>query len=289
MTLGPRQLVLCSGTLHRHTPFAERLKVASAAGLDAISLWGRDYEHAEGEGFSPADIAAAIADHGLVVAEVDPAWWWTPGAEGFSLPRDLDPLDVFCFDEKALFELAESVGARSVNAADVLGGTWTLEEGAQAFARLCDRAAEHGLLVHLEWLVWSRIPDLDTARRIVEMADRPNGGLTVDAWHCARAGVSAADLRALVGDRVLSIQLDDGPALPEADLVHATLHERLLPGEGDFDIAGYLSALRDIGARAPVGVEVFSDTLHRAGAAQAAQRAATATRCALAAVDWEVG
>jgi sugar phosphate isomerase/epimerase len=289
MTLGPRQLVLCSGTLPRLTPFAERLTVASAAGFDAISLWGRDYEQAERDGLSPADMASATADHGLVVAEVDPAWWWTPGAEGFSIPRALDPLDVFCFGEKALFELAESVGARSVNAADVLGGTWTPEEGAEAFARLCDRAAEHGLLVHLEWLVWSRIPDLESARRIVELADRPNGGITVDAWHCARAGVTAADLRALPGARVLSIQLDDGPALPEADLVHATLHDRLLPGEGEFDIAGYLGALRDIGAVAPVGVEVFSDALHEAGAAQAAQRAATATRAALAAVDWEVG
>ena len=289
MTLDARDLVLCSGTLPRRTSFAERLQVAAAAGFSAISLWGRDYEQAQREGLSPADIPTAIADHGLVVAEVDPAWWWTPGAEGFSIPREVDPLDVFCFGERELFAMAESVGARSLNAADVLGGDWSVEQGAEAFARLCDRAAEHGLLVHLEWLVWSRVADLDGAARIVALAGRPNGGITVDAWHCARAGVTAADLRALPGARVLSIQLDDGPALPEADLVHATLHDRLLPGEGEFDIAGYLEALRDIGAVGPVGVEVFSDALHQAGAAQAAQRAATATRAALAAVDWEVG
>ena len=288
MTLDGRDLVLCSGTLPRRTPFADRLAAASAAGFSAISLWGRDYEQAQSEGFSAADIPAAMADHGLAVAEVDPAWWWTPGAEGFSIPRDVDPLDVFCFGERELFALAESVGARGVNAAEVLGGDWSVEQGAEAFARLCDRAAEHGLLVHLEWLAWSRVPDLESALRIVELADRPNGGITVDMWHCARAGTSPAALHAVPGDRVLSIQLDDGPLAPEDDLIHATLHDRLLPGEGAFDIAGYLQALMDIGAQAPVGVEVFSDTLHEAGPAEAARRAAVATRAALASVGWDV-
>ena len=60
----------------------------------------------------------------------------------------------------------------------------------------------------------------------------------------------------------------------------------MLPGAGEFDIGGYLEALQHIGARAPVGVEVFSDTLHATGAAHAARAAATATRAALDAVAW---
>ena len=286
MSLGRQDLVLCSGTLPRHTPFLERLQAAAAAGFAAISLWGRDVEQAQKDGYAPEDILVLLADHGLVVAEVDPAWWWTPGGSAFTLPRELDPLDVFCFGEHELLSMAESVGARSVNAADVLGGTWSLEQGAEAFAALCDRAAEHGLLVHLEWLVWSRVPDLGSARRLVELAGRPNGGLTVDTWHCVRAGVTPDDVRVLPGELVLSIQLDDGPLAPEDDLVHATLHDRLLPGAGEFDVAGYLDALRAIGAPAPVGVEVFSDALHAAGAATAAHGAASATRAVLDAAGW---
>ena len=45
-----------------------------------------------------------------------------------------------------------------------------------------------------------------------------------------------------------------------------------------------LGALRDIGAAAPIGVEVFSDTLHALGPFEAAQRAADATRALLAKV-----
>jgi sugar phosphate isomerase/epimerase len=118
------------------------------------------------------------------------------------------------------------------------------------------------------------------------MADRPNGGLNVDTWHCARTGTAADDLRALPGERVLAIQLDDGPLLPEENLIDATLHDRVLPGEGEFDLAGYLGALRDIGVRCPVGVEVFSDSLHASGPRAAARAAADASAKVLSSVGW---
>jgi sugar phosphate isomerase/epimerase len=284
MALGPGDLVLCSGTLPRATAFRDRLAAAAQAGYAAVSLWGRDYRGARDEGHSDADIAALLADHSLVVAELDPAWWWTPGAAGFSIPPELDPVDVFRFGEDELLRIAAVVGARSINAADVIGGSWGVEEGAEAFAALCDRAAEHGLLVHLEWLAWSRVPDLRTACDIVRLAGRANGGLNVDTWHCARTGTTPQDLMAVPGEKVFAVQLDDGPALPEDDLVAATLHRRLLPGVGAFDLPGYLGALNAVGAVAPIGVEVFSDDLHALGPYEAARRAAQATRALLARV-----
>ncbi len=283
--LGPDDLVLCSGTLARETPFRERLDAAAGAGYRGVSLWGRDYQAALDEGYSDADLVALLDDHGLAVAELDPVWWWTPGAESFSIPPELDPIDVFRFGEAELFRIGEVLGARSVNAADVLGGDWGVADAADRFAALCDRAAEHGLLVHLEWLAWSRIPDLATALEVVTLADRPNGGLNVDMWHCARTGTTAADLGSVPAGRVLAIQVDDGPAEPEEDLVEATLHRRLLPGAGSFDLHGYLGALRASAVRAPVGVEVFSDDLHALGAAEAAGRAARATRALLSDVE----
>ena len=194
MPLAPGDLVLCSGTLPRHTPFRERLEAAVAGGYAAISLWGRDYRAARDEGYTDSDLVALVSASGLAVAEVDPAWWWTPGATAFTIPPELDPVDVFRYDEAELFRIGELFGARSLNVADVLGGSWSVEEGAAAFAGLCDRAKEHGLLVHLEWLAWSKIPDLSTAAEIVRLADRPNGGLNVDMWHCARTRTTADQL-----------------------------------------------------------------------------------------------
>ncbi|MHB8466774.1 MAG: sugar phosphate isomerase/epimerase family protein [Acidimicrobiales bacterium] len=285
MTLGPCDLVLCSGTLPRTSAFAERLAVASAAGFDGISMWGRDYAAARLEGLSDADIAIMIGDHGLEVGELDPAWWWLPGAAqvAASIPATYDDQDIFGFGEKELFRIAEVVSARSVNAVDVFGGDWGLDDAAEAFAEFCDRAAERGLIAHLEFLPWSRIPDLDTAWHVVRTANRPNGGVAVDAWHFSRSASELSTLRAIPGDRVLGVQLCDGPRQPEADLVAATLHDRLLPGRGEFDVVALVAALREIDAAAPLGVEVFSDALHALGPEDAARLAGDALRSVIAA------
>jgi sugar phosphate isomerase/epimerase len=163
MALGPGDLVLCSGTLAREATFRERVDAAVAGGFSGISLWGRDYGRARGEGLDDAGIRSLLADHGLAIAELDLAWWWLPGASDVHIPARLDTEELFAYDEAQLFRIADAVGARSLNAIDVFGGDWTIDEAAAAFAGLCDRAAEHGLLVHIEFLPWSRIPNAATA------------------------------------------------------------------------------------------------------------------------------
>jgi sugar phosphate isomerase/epimerase len=276
--MGPDDLVLCSGTLPRGIRFAERLTAAAAAGFTAVSMWGRDYAAARAEGLSDTDMRSMLTDHGLQMAELDPAWWWLPGASEVHIAPELDSEEVFRFGEAELFAIADAVGGRSVNAVDVFGGSWDIDAAAEAFAGLCRRAAEHDLLVHIEWLPWSRIPDLRTALAIVQMADQPNGGINVDAWHLVRSGTDLAELRSVPGRLILGIQLDDGPLEAEANLVDATLHHRDLPGEGQFDLLAIVQALLDTGTTAPIGVEVFSDALHELPAGEAAQRAARATR-----------
>jgi sugar phosphate isomerase/epimerase len=282
--LGAGDLVLCSGTLSRHVSFVDRVAAAVAGGFAGISLWGRDYAGARSEGWSDTDLRAVLAGNGLAVAELDPLWSWLPGAAEVVIPRQVDTENVFGFSETDLFGIADALGARSVNAVDVFGGPWSLDQAAGAFADLCDRAGEHGLLVHLEFLPWSRIPDLATAWQVVDQADRQNGGVAIDAWHYFRSDPDPDPgvLGSIPGAKVLGIQLDDAPAAAEADLLRATLHERLLPGHGELDLSGLVDGLRRIGARAPFGVEVFSDELHALPAAEAGRRAGQATRELLA-------
>jgi sugar phosphate isomerase/epimerase len=262
VTLGVGDTVLCSGTLRAGISFRERLAATQAGDFTGLSLWGRDYRVARDEGLSDADIRLLLADHGLAVAELDPAWWWLPGASDIHIPPEHDGEQIFRFGERELFAVADAVGARSLNAVDVFGGTWSPDDAAAAFAGLCDRAAEHGLLVHLEFLPWSRIPDLAAAWRVVHEADRPNGGLMLDAWHYFRSGSDGALLRSIPGASILGVQLCDAPAEAEANPLQATLHERLLPGDGELGLDSLLTDLRATGTTAPVGVEVFSDTLH---------------------------
>jgi sugar phosphate isomerase/epimerase len=181
-----------------------------------------------------------------------------------------------------MFAMASALGARSLNVVDIFGGTWSLDAAAGAFAALCRRAASHGLLVHLEFLPWSRIPDLATAWTIVRDADEPNGGITIDAWHYFRSGSDSGLLGTIPGERILGVQLNDAPLAAEPDLTHATLHERRLPGEGEFDLHSLIDTLRRIGSPAPFGVEVFSDGLLELPATEVAIRAGDALRALLA-------
>jgi len=281
MALGPDDLVLCSGTLARDVSFHQRVAAATAGGFAAISLWARDYWRArDDEGLSDADIRALLGDHGLAVAELDGVWSWTPGADRTFSPEH-DPAEFFRYKEDDLYRITDALGARSLNAVDVFGGEWGVDAAADAFAALCDRAAEHGLLVHLEFLPWSKIPDAASCWAIVRTADRSNGGIAVDSWHFFRGTPDWDALRAVPGDRILGVQLSDGPAEPEANLMAATLRDRRVPGDGDFDLVQLVATLRASGAGAPIGVEVFSDALHALPPDEAAFKAGDGTRAVL--------
>jgi sugar phosphate isomerase/epimerase len=278
MSLDAHSLVLCSGTLPFDTPLERRLQAAAAGGFDGLSLWARDIERAKADGHTDADIRAMFAHHGIEVAELDPVWSWLPGAD-IDVPPAHDPMGVMQVKVDDFLALADAVGGRSLNACDIMGGSWSIEDAAEAFAVLCDRAADHGLLVQLEFLPWSRIGDVATAEQIVRLADRPNGGLMLDAWHFFRGLPDFEALRSVPGELLTGIQLNDAARRPEADdLMVESMELRRLPGDGEFDLAALVGVLDEIGAAAPRGIEVFSAALREHDAVETGQRAGEALR-----------
>ena len=282
MALGPDSLVLCSGTLPFDTPLVERLESAAAGGFDGLSLWVRDIDRARADGLSDADIRIMFADHGIEVAELDPVWSWLPGADRDVAPSQ-DPFGVLQPKVDDFLRLADAVGGRSLNVCDIFGGDWSLDDAAESFAELCDRAAEHGLGVHLEFLPWSRIGDITSAHEVARLAGRPNGGVMLDSWHFFRGNPDFEALGSVSGSLITGIQLNDAPLAPEADLMDASMTARQLPGEGECPLTALLATLDRIGAVAPRGVEVFSDDLRRLDPIEIGRRAGDAVRRALSA------
>ena len=260
--LGADALVLTGSSLG-NPPFRELVSAAAAGGFAGLSLWpAATWSRARAEGHADAELRAMLADHGLVVNDVDAAIAWVgPGDPG--PPYREEP------GERVLFEAADALGARSCNVRLVAGSRVTCEPGsaglldaaAETFAGVCDRAARHGLAATLEFSIGSAVRDARTALEIALRAGRANGGILVDTWHCHFGGASLADLRALPGERVRAVQISDVPAAPPADLAHATRRGRLVPGEGVYDWAGLLGALDAIGSPAPLTVEVLNDEL----------------------------
>lgn len=268
-------LVLCAGTVPQ-SGLAERAAAAAAAGFRALSLFPQDYRRAREAGLSDGELRRMLGDHGLAIAEIDPLLSWLPGVGDAGI--DETGRGFLAHGEAEFYAIADALGARSINAALADPGELELDAIAEAFAKLCDRAAAHGLLVTLEFLPWTRIRDAATATALVERAGPANGGVMLDAWHHYRSG---APLDAISASRVLGVQLSDAPAQAEADPIAETLQRRRIPGEGDADLAGLLRHLAAGGCDAPVGVEVFSSALAGRPVEEVAQRVAAATRALL--------
>ena len=257
--------------------FDERVAAAARAGMAGIGLYVFEYErlrHAEQR--SPADIRAVLADHGVVVSDVEVAsGWWAAAGSQAERCRHIEAL---------AYEMADEFGVRYLQAI----GPYDcgIDQAAAGFARLCERAAEHGLLVGIEWLPYTNIATAADAQAIVRAADRPNGGYCADIWHHARGGNDLSMIRALEPDKIFAIQLNDGTLTPALDDYKADcLANRVPPGDGEFDCVGFIRALREMGVDAPISLEVCSTELWDAPAEVAARVAADGMRHVLQSLE----
>jgi len=265
----------------RFGDFDERVAAAAAAGMQGIGLYVFEYERLRTEeGRSPADIRGVLDSNGIALADVEVArgWWATEGAEHEACQRI----------EALAYEMADEFGVRYLQAIGPYDCPF--EQAVERFAGLCDRAAAHGLLVGIEWLPYTNIADAADAQAIVRAADRPNGGYCVDIWHHARGANDITMIQALEPERVFSIQMNDGARVAvDPDYKADCLSNRVPPGEGEFDAAGFVRTLVAMGVDAPISLEVCSTELWAVPAELAAQRAADAMRRVLTAAGVDHG
>ena len=258
----------------RFGQFDERVAAAAAAGFAGIGLYALEYERLrDEEGRTAKDIGRQLEDHGLVLAEVETVDGWSSSGPAAAECRRREDL---------AYELADEIGCRYLQAIGSYEGS--LEHAQQTFGALCERAGAHGLLVGVEWLPYTNIATAADAQGIVEGAGRANGGYCADIWHHRRGANDDTMLRALPGDRVYAVQMDDGPMRPQlGDYKQDCLANRVPPGEGEFDCVQFVGLLQEIGVRSPISLEVCSTELWAAPAEEAATLAADGMRAVLAA------
>ncbi len=269
--LGPNDLIAShysiSGadvmTPARHS-FAQRVAAAAQAGFAGIGWTPDDYDACRAAGLTDTEMRAVLNDHGIKVAELEFVSDFAHGGERAAAARQT---------EDKMYRMADLFGPRHMNVGELRAPAEMepLEAAAERFAALCDRAAAHGLLVAIEFLPWTGIPDPKTAWEIARLAGRRNGGLLVDSWHYFHSGADAATLRSVPPDRIVAIQFDDAPRMSTAaDMLYETLH-RSAPGEGVFDLVGFIRLLDEIGVKAPVSVEIISPEQQQRPIAEAAR------------------
>jgi sugar phosphate isomerase/epimerase len=255
--------------------FAERVAAAAAAGFSAVGVQVDDYDACRASGLSDADMRRVLADHGICVAEIEFLFDWAHDGDAGARARTL---------EDRLYALADAFEPRHLNVGDLgfSGALASPDVVAERFAGVCERAGQHGLLVAIEFLPWSPIPDAATAWGLVRRAGQKNGGVLIDAWHHFRGAADDAMLRAIPAEHIVAVQLDDADATPVGAPFEDTVLRRRLPGAGAFDLVGLVRLLDEIGVHAPISVEIISPEHHALPVAEAARRAADSTRAVLA-------
>ena len=251
--LDGNDLVLSHFSLDRAHPIDDRVAAAAAAGFDSIGLYIGQYRQLADDGFAPEQLQELLDEHEITLGEIEVLRGWATSAV---------ETEEYLAMEATAWEMADRFGCRYVQAIGPYDGT--IEDCGRAFGALCDRAAEHGLVVGLEFLPFTNIFNANDGMRVVDAADRDNGGLCVDIWHHTRGTNDLNQIKAIPGDRVMGIQMNDGPAGgPDGsdvnEYVQDCLRTRVPTGQGTFDVDGFVRALIDGGANVPWSMEVCND------------------------------
>ncbi|GAA1957238.1 sugar phosphate isomerase/epimerase and 4-hydroxyphenylpyruvate domain-containing protein [Nocardioides panacihumi] len=243
---------------------ADKLTAAAAAGFDGVEIFDNDLIASP---LSPAEVAKRCADLGLSVDLFQPV----RDVEGVS-PR------AFATAERrfrAKLAVAAGLGARVVLVcsnvqADAVDDP---DLSAAQLARLGDLAAEHDIAIAYEALAWGRHVDrVGRAWDIVQLADHSHVTLAVDTFHMLSRGDGAEALDGVPGGRIGFLQVADAPVL-DMNVLEWSRHHRSFPGQGTMDVAAVVEKVVSAGYDGPLSLEVFSDVVREAPAADTARDA----------------
>lgn len=231
--------------------FRERVEAISKVGFTGMGIWHTDLYHTL-RSTSLGDMQRILDDNGIVHLELEFLFdWFHP--EGSERKAKSD-------EEKAkLLAAAEALGARHLKVGDFFNQDVEMDQAAQGFAALCRDAADAGTNILFEVMPFSMVDNLAGAIEMCALADAPNGGLMIDTWHIVKMRTPYAALAAAPKRFILGVELNDGYLeTPQGiDLQTETTQHRAFPGQGEFDMPGFMEAVASTGYDGPYGVEVL--------------------------------
>jgi len=236
--------------------FRTRVEVAAKAGFTGMGFWHADILEIRKK-YSFEDMKHILDANGIVNVEVE----WL--------------LDWFCTDARRaasdevrtlLMDAAEVLRARHIKIADLGNDSADVPQMTEAFAPLCRQAAERGTNILFEMLPaqFSRAPSLDHVLAITRGAGADNGGIMLDNLHLVRSGIGSDEIVGKLGPSdLIGVEINDGTRAMPVHFQDSVVNKRLLPGDGEFDIAAFLQALWSVGYDGPIGVEVLNEYIRK--------------------------
>lgn len=226
-------------------PLHERLAAAKAAGFSEAGMsvrWTRGWLS---EGHTIDELVEAYREAGMHVGELEAIR---------VMQIEQDPL------EDLAAELAERLHPKRLQAIGPYDGT--IDDAAERAGRVADRFAQWDVDVVLEPLPFTNMRTPADAAEIILRADRPNLSMCMDIWHLYRNGLPLSHLDGL-WPFISTVQFNDGTIdcqHPE-DLREDCLLNRMVPGEGEFDLVGLIRARNAQRPDSTFSIEVINPTL----------------------------
>jgi sugar phosphate isomerase/epimerase len=236
--------------------FRKRVEIAASSGFKGMGFWHADILEIR-RSYSFQEMRRLLDDNGIVHIEVE--WlldWFCSGARRNASDKT----------RALLLDAAEALDASHVKIGDLGNDCADIAKMTEEFALLCRQAAERGVRVLFEMLPrpFSRAPSLDDVLNICRGAGANNGGIMLDNLHVQRSGTTPEDIVRKVGRQIpLGVEINDGYLATPVRFEDSVVNKRLLPGDGEFDIAAFLQALWSIGYDGPIGVEVLNEYIRK--------------------------
>jgi sugar phosphate isomerase/epimerase len=262
-----------------------RADATVAGGFACMSVICGDLVAHERAGGSVRQLARELEARGAPIPILDPFLAWYPGWTGPQISGYQG--DAQNVDADTVLRFAEELGARSLSVlAPFHGSPAPREEVLDALGVFADRAAAIDLLLHIEVIPTSMVPDLASGWDMAEGVGRDNVGLVLDTFHLGRSGTTAEDLSAIPADRIFHVQLCDAPREPRLpDYFEEAVTIRDFAGDGELGVLGMARCLDAMGALDNVGPEVFSAELDAMSPVEVGQLCRTKTDLFLDAVS----
>jgi sugar phosphate isomerase/epimerase len=226
-------LVLAPTTIPDAAPL-EYVEAAAAAGYRHVGLRlnrspGLPFQPVVGNTTLIKEMKGALSGAGLRVLDIYSFY--------------LEPnIDVAAF--KPAIELGAEFGAQYLV---TMGADTEWSRQRDNFVRICEIAADHGLVCILEPAVIRPLASLAQAERMVRESGCSNAAICVDPLNFSRAGDRAADLRRIDARLLPYAQITDGVIGPDepnpALLGRMGPNQRCLLGEGMVPLDDILDAL----------------------------------------------
>jgi sugar phosphate isomerase/epimerase len=231
--------------------FRDRVESAARAGFKGFGIWHADLEHVL-EKYSLKEMKRILVDNGIRHLELEFLTDWFLDGEKKKL-SDIRKIK--------LFEAAEVLGARHIKVGDFFQEQCSLPRLIDAFAILCEEAAEYRTRIGFELMPFAMIRTLEESLAMVKGAEASNGGIVFDLWHIVKLGIPYEEVCRVPLEHIVGVELNDGTVNAPWSLHEDTINHRRFCGEGEFDVRSFVQGLQKAGYAGPWGIEVLSAEL----------------------------